>query len=140
VRVFPDADVLASSIATRGFCNELLESIINEHQLLTCEPVLRELERVLADKFRLPKPVIEGFPGLLKTEGRIISAHETPAVAFKDQDDIPILACVIAGRADVFVTGDKALLDLGLVASIPILSPRQIWQKLAGIENTGKAK
>ena len=34
---------LASSVATRGLCSELLESVISEHELLTCEPVLREL-------------------------------------------------------------------------------------------------
>ena len=66
MRIFLDTNALASSIATRGLCAELFESIINEHELLTCEPVLQELGRVLADKFHLPESRINAFIGLLK--------------------------------------------------------------------------
>lgn len=131
--------MLASSIATRGPCAELFESIINEHELLTCEPVLQELGRVLADKFHLPESIINAFIGLLKAEGSVITAQEHPTIKFKDADDIPILACAIASRADVFVTGDKDLLGLGAIENIPILSPRQIWQKLSGLEDESKS-
>ena len=55
MRVFLDTNVLASSIATRGLCGELLEIIIQDHELLTCQPVLKELQRVLAGKLRLPE-------------------------------------------------------------------------------------
>jgi putative PIN family toxin of toxin-antitoxin system len=140
VRVFLDTKVLASSIATRGLCAELFESIINEHELLTCEPVLQELERVLADKFHLPESTIKAFIGLLKAEGSVITAQERPTIKFKDADDIPIIACAIASQADVFVTGDKDLLGLGAIKNIPILSPRQIWQKLAGVEDESKSR
>jgi len=42
LKVFLDTNVLASSIATRGLCSELLESVIHDHELLTCQPVLRK--------------------------------------------------------------------------------------------------
>lgn len=134
MRIFLDTNVLASSLATRGLCSELLESVIHDHDLLTCQPVLRELERVLAGKFRLPEPVIEGFLGLLKTEGQVVESKKALALPIKDAADIPILACAIAAKADVFVTGDKELLDLGKIDNIPILSQRQLWLKLAGLE------
>jgi putative PIN family toxin of toxin-antitoxin system len=134
VRIFLDTSVLASSIATRGLCSELLESIIHEHVLLTCQPVLNELERVLADKFRLPEPVIAGFLSLLETEGRMVASQETLTA------DIPILACAIAGNADVFVTGDKELLDLKQIKTLPIVSPRPLWLELAGLEDREQRK
>jgi len=140
VRVFLDTNVLASSIATRGLCAELFESVVNEHELLTCEPVLREVERVLSAKFHLPDSIIKAFIGMLKAEGLVIKAQERPTIKFKDADDIPILACVTAGNADVFVTGDKALLELGTIESIPIVSPRELWQKLSGLEGASKPK
>lgn len=64
----------------------------------------------------------------------LVAAHEPLALAFKDPHDVPIFACALSGRADVFVTGDKALFDLGAVRKMPILSPRQMWQTLAGME------
>ena len=134
MRIFLDTNVLASSVATRGLCSELLESVINEHELLTCEPVLQELRKVLAEKFRLPEPAIKAFLAFLRTEGELVAAHEPLALSFKDPDDIPILACALSGRAEVFVTGDKALFDLGAVQKMPILSPRQMWQRLADME------
>ncbi len=140
MRVFLDTNVLASSIATRGLCSELLENIIHDHELLTCQPVLQELERVLLDKFRLPGPIVEGFLGLLKAEGRVVASQKTPSIPIKDAGDIPILACALAGEADVFVTGDKELLDLRKIDNLPIVSPRDFWLQLAGLEEPGKRK
>lgn len=140
MRIFLDTNVLASSIATRGLCSELLESVLHDHELLTCQPVIRELERVLADKFRLPQPVVDGFISLLQTEGEVVASNERPVVPVKDIDDIAILACAIAGRADVFVTGDKELLGLGQIASVPVVSPRELWLQLAGLEKPRKPK
>jgi len=134
VRVFLDTNVLASSIATRGLCGELLEIIIHDHELLTCQPVLKELQRVLAGKLRLPEAVVDGFLGLLKSEAQLIESRKTPSIAIKDADDIPILACALAANADVFVTGDQALLDLRAVDGLPIVSPRQLWSQLSGLE------
>jgi len=134
LKVFLDTNVLASSIATRGLCSELLESVIHDHELLTCQPVLRELERVLAQKFRLPEAVVAGFLALLKAEGTVVVSRKNPPISIKDADDIPILGCAIAGKADVFVTGDKELLDLRKIEDLTVVSPRQLWNQLAGLE------
>ena len=134
MRVLLDTNVLASGLATRGLCAEVVEAVINEHQLLTCSPVMKELERVLSRKFRLPAQVVRGFLGLLESEGELVGAVTIRVVNFEDPDDIPILACAVGGRADVLVTGDKAMLDLGKIEGIPILSPRRFWQRLAGLD------
>jgi putative PIN family toxin of toxin-antitoxin system len=133
VKVFPDTNVLAAAIATRGLCSELLEIIIHDHELLTCQAVLDELERVLAEKLRLPPPVVAGFLGLVRAEATIIKPpREIPPIRIQDAGDIPILACAIAGKADVFVTGDKELLDLRKVDGLVIVSPRELWLQLLG--------
>ena len=140
MKVFLDTNVLTSSIATRGLCSELLESIIHDHELLTCQPVLSELERVLADKLNLPDRVIAGFLDLLKAEGRVVESRGNPAIPIKDAADIPILACAIAGEADVFVTGDRELLVLRRIGNLPIVSPRELWRQLMDVEEPKKRK
>jgi uncharacterized protein len=134
LKVFLDTNVLASGIATRGLCSELLESVIHDHELLTCQLVLRELDRVLTEKLRLPEAVVSGFLALLKAEGTVVESRKNPSIPIKDADDIPILACAIAVKADVFVTGDKELLDLRKIEDVAVVSPRQLWNQLAGLE------
>jgi len=134
LKVFFDTNVLASGIATRGLCSELLESVIHDHELLTCQPVLRELERVLTEKLRLPEAVVAGFLSLLKAEATVVESRKIPSIPIKDADDIRILACAVVGKADVFVTGDKELLDLRKIEDLTVVSPRELWNRLAGLE------
>jgi predicted nucleic acid-binding protein len=62
VKIFFDTNVLASGIATRGLCAELFEGIINDHETLTGEPVLRELSALfrknLACRNVWPRPFL----------------------------------------------------------------------------------
>lgn len=135
MRIFLDTNVLVSGLTTRGLCNELLEVIFNEHELLIAEIVLEELRRVLSQKFSMPAPVIKGFEKVLKHQGLMVSPENSPAarpVAYLDDpDDVPILACAIGGKAEAFVTGDQALLNLESVDGMPIVSPRAMWLQLA---------
>ena len=136
MKVFPDTNVLAAAIATRGLCSELLEIIIHDHELLTCQAVLDELDRVLAEKLRLPPPVVAGFRSLVEADGTIIKPPpEIPPIRIQDASDIPILACAIAGKADVFVTGDRELLELRKVDGLAVVSPRELWLQLTGAES-----
>ena len=133
MKVFLDTNVLASSIATRGLCSELLENVIHDHELLTCQQVLLELERILARKFGLPAAVVSGFLTLLEAQARLVTSRKSPRIPIKDADDVAILACALAGEADVFVTGDKELLDLKRIENLVILSPRELWLQLRGL-------
>ena len=134
MRVLLDTNVLASGLATRGLCTEIFERVLSEHQLLVSEPVLRELHRVLLRKFRLPPAVAGEFVGMLESEGEMGLVAELTGLEFDDPDDIPILASAVGGNADFLITGDKAMLALGEIKGIPILSPRQFWQRLEGLK------
>lgn len=137
MRVFLDTNVLVSSLTTRGLCSELLESIFNEHDLLICEPVLQELKRILTEKFHLPAPLVREYITLLKTESQLVTTQSIINIKIKinDPDDIRILEFAIPAKPDVFVTGDKELLKLAKINDVPIISPRQFWLQLAGLES-----
>ena len=133
MKVFLDTNVLASALTTRGLCAELFEVVLQSHDLLTSESVLRELERILPGKLGQSKDVTEGFINLLHRHAFLVTA-EHPPPSLPDPDDEPIIASAIAGNANVFVTGDKALLELKIIEHLPIVSPRNFWEMLADRE------
>ena len=49
-------------------------------------------------------------------------------VEVRDPNDVVIVRCAIACRADVLVSGDRDLLEA--VLPIRVLSPRALWQAL----------
>ena len=50
--------------------------------------------------------------------------------AMVDPDDSLVLGEAIAARAEVFLTGDAALLKLGAVEKVQVVAPRQFWEML----------
>ena len=131
MKVFLDTNVLASALTTRGLCAELFEVVLQSHELLISDPVLQELERILPGKLGQSESVTAGFVALLRTESLLVES-EHPFPSLPDPDDEPIIASALTGLAHVFVTGDKALLELQRVKHLPVISPRQFWEMLAG--------
>ena len=50
-----------------------------------------------------------------------VKVSRTPRVILADPSDDHILACAVAGNADIIVSGDRHLLDLGQYRAIPIV-------------------
>jgi putative PIN family toxin of toxin-antitoxin system len=130
VRIFLDTNVLASAAATRGLCSDVLREVLTSHEPLTSAQVLSELERVLRTKFGVPRELIDDFISLMRQDTVLAQPGQVPMVEIQDPDDLPILSAALAAGADVFVTGDKEILDLGRIDNLAILSPRQFWDKL----------
>ena len=130
MKVFLDTNVLASAAATRGLCSDVLRLVFASHQLFISEQVLNELNRVLRFKFGVGQDLIDDFIWLLQQDTVLAEPAKPPKVKLQDKDDLPILAAAIAAGAEVLVTGDKELLELGQIKDLEILSPRQFWEKL----------
>jgi putative PIN family toxin of toxin-antitoxin system len=129
VKVFLDTNVLASALTTRGLCADLFEVVLQSHELLTSDPVLRELKRILPGKLSQSEEITQGFIHLLSTHALVVKS-EPPFPSLPDPDDEPIVAAALAGKASVFVTGDKALLQIQRVEDLAIISPRNFWEML----------
>ena len=130
MRVFLDTNVLASAAATRGLCADVLREVLTSHELLISAQVLKELDRVLATKFGVVHDLIDDFIQLMRQDTVLAHPGQLPKVKIKDQDDLPILSAAISAKAEIFVTGDKEILDIGQIENLTILSPRQFWEKL----------
>ena len=130
MKVLLDTNVLASAAATRGLCADVLREIFASHDLFLSEQVLSELGRVLKLKFGVAQDAIDDFIQLLRQDTVLAKPSQVPRVKLQDKDDLTILAAAITAGAEVLITGDKELLDLGHVKNLKILNPRQFWEEL----------
>jgi len=128
VRVFLDANVLASALATRGLCADLLALVLAEHEMVTGEVVLRELMHVLKDRFGAPGKLAEAAVTLLRSFEVEPRPEAAPEISVRDPDDPWVLASALAARVDVLVTGDPDLLALGDGAGVRMVDPRGFWR------------
>jgi putative PIN family toxin of toxin-antitoxin system len=130
VRVFLDTNVLVSAFASRGLCADLLELVLLEHDLILGQNVLRELDQALREKVRLPASNAVEVAEFVTSEATQIVDQAEPANVKADADDARVLGEALAGQAELFVTGDAALLKLAAVDALKIVSPRQFWEAL----------
>ncbi len=130
MKVFLDTNVLVSAFASRGICADLFELVLLEHDLIVGQNVLRELRTALRDKIRLPASRASEIVEFVAGEAAAVIDEAVPVDAKADPDDALVLGEAQGGRAETFVTGDAALLRLGTVAGLRIVSPRQFWEAL----------
>lgn len=130
MRVFLDTNVLVSAFAARGLCADLLELVLLEHDLVLGRNVLRELDKALREKVRLSAANAAEIVEFVSGEAAQLVEMADPAGVKADADDARVLGEALAGQAETFVTGDAALLELGVVDALRIVSPRQFWETL----------
>jgi putative PIN family toxin of toxin-antitoxin system len=121
---------LASAVATRGLCADVLREVLSRHDLIISDALLKELKRVLQEKFSVPSQLISEFIAMLQQDTILAAPIDSPGIQIKDKDDIIILAAALSGEAELFITGDKELLELGKVGNLTIISPRAFWNRL----------
>lgn len=129
MRVFLDTNVLASALASRGLCADVLREVINSDELIISDPLLAELHRTLGRKFYVPERLIDEMIAFLQQDTIRAPTGDLVHIKIKDKDDVVILSSAIHAKAEVFVTGDKEVLSLGKIGQMQILSPRGFWDR-----------
>lgn len=137
MRVFFDSNIWLSAFASRGFCADLLEWLLKKggpHSLWTSREVIDEVTRVLEQKFSLSDAGRQRLDRLLAVPNRSCGGEWVAPTDFPDPDDIAIVAAALAARADLFITGDQALLDLDAIDGMHLASPRDGYRQLLGLD------
>jgi putative PIN family toxin of toxin-antitoxin system len=132
--VFLDTNVLVSAFASRGLCADLFELVLLEHDLVLGRNVLRELSKALRGKVKLSTARTTESVDFVVGEAVQVVEKVDPAEVTVDADDALVLGEVIAGKAQIFVTGDVALLGLGGIGALLVVSPRRFWEILHSTE------
>ena len=128
MKVFLDTNVLVSGFTARGLCADVIRLVLADHELITGEVVLIEIERVLSKTIGLPASNVEEILSFLETQ----TVQPKPKIVVggpvRDEDDAWVLASALAANADVLVTGDRDLLDVAAhVSGLTITDPRGFW-------------
>ncbi|MFQ6116592.1 MAG: putative toxin-antitoxin system toxin component, PIN family [bacterium] len=130
MRVFLDTNVLVSAVATRGLCADVLREILVSHQLVVSAPLIAELKNVLHSKIGISQEIISDFVEVLTQDSILSKKTKLTNIDINDKDDIIILSTALNGKAELFVTGDKELLELEKIQSMRVISPRKFWETL----------
>lgn len=128
MKVFLNTNVLVSGFSLRGLCADVIRLVLAEHEFITGEVVLQEVQRVLKNKLRFPDQLLNDILNFLNSQTVYPKPQSKPSISLRDKEDLLILASALEADADVLVTGDKDLLEFSdRIPSLLIKDPRGLW-------------
>jgi len=132
VRVVADTDVLISALLFGGVSDQVfLAGLRGEIQLITSDPLLKELERILKNKFKLDVQLVRGVIEEVRNVAEIVAVSSHINVISHPEEDNRVSECAVDGKADFIVTGDtKHILPLKKFRGIKILSTSEFIGRL----------
>jgi putative PIN family toxin of toxin-antitoxin system len=131
MRVVLDSNIYVSALTLPGGSADFVlgAALDGACVLLVSEPNLGETLGVLGRKFSRDKEELARVALFLSELAEHVAPRRRLTV-LGDEPDNRILECAVAGRADVIVTGDRAMLRLGSYAGIEIISLRAFLSRL----------
>lgn len=132
MRVVADTNVLISALLFGGVSDQVfLAGLRGEIQLITSDPLLKELERVLKNKFKLDVHFVREVIDEVRNVAEVVEVSSHIDVISHPDEDNRVLECAVDGRADLIVTGDtRHILPLKEYRGIKILSPSEFIRRL----------
>jgi putative PIN family toxin of toxin-antitoxin system len=126
VRAVFDTNIYVSAFAFPGGRAEaaLQRAVEGTVELVISKAIIHELLAVLARKFGRDKQELARIAVFLVELADLVQPRLRIDV-LSDEADNRILECAIAGRADVIVTGDRSMLDLGEFQGVRIKTLRR---------------
>lgn len=133
MKVVLDTNTLVSAIGWEGPPRQILLALREgRHRFITSPELLVELTRVLQYPKLRTIAARPAFPEILTWIHRpdhVVYPSERIHVIKLDPADNLVLETAIAAAADVIVSGDLHLLNLGNFRGIPIITPRRFVEE-----------
>jgi putative PIN family toxin of toxin-antitoxin system len=126
VRLVFDSNILISALVFPGKqADKAISRIIEgRDQLLISKPIIDEVLGVLARKFARDPEELARVAVLLTDLGEMVRPRRRIRM-LKDDADNRILECAVTGDAELVVTGDRAMLELGEFEDVRVVSLRE---------------
>lgn len=138
LRIVIDTNVLVSSVISKKGAPAQLMDAWSDHtfDIVVSEAIIHEVERVLLEPhvkqvFNITEERITKFVGMLSEDGIFVpgTANVHGSVPTDPTDEM-FLAAAMDGNAEILVSGDKHLLDLGFYSGVVMMTPRQFLDRL----------
>jgi hypothetical protein len=133
-----DTNLLVSCLLTHRppIATLIDEYLAQEHfELVTGAVLLKELDRVLGypklQRYYSMEARMRYVAMIASLSGIVELPESVPSIS-RDSDDDWVIACAVAGGADLIVSGDRDLLALEQVGKIPILTAAEFLTILKG--------
>lgn len=123
MRVVFDTNIFISAFMFPGGRAEaaLAKVVEGDVQLFVSKALIHEVLDVLSRKFDRDAEELARVAVYMSELGKVVQPKRKLAV-LRDEPDNRILECGVAGRADVIVTGDQAMLALGEYKGVRIVT------------------
>jgi putative PIN family toxin of toxin-antitoxin system len=131
-----DTNVLLSGLLWHGPPHALLGKVRDGVADLVLSPALiaeladviarPKFAAILAHSSRTPERILAELRSLVD----IVAAPPLPRPICRDPDDDAVLACALAARADLIVSGDDDLRVLAMFKNIPIVAAAEALARL----------
>ena len=125
MKIVLDTNVLISGVFFGGPPYKILETWRSgKLDIVLSEEIFTEYQRVALELSKQFKEVdISMFLDLLTINAIWIDAPQLPIAVSADPDDDKFLACALASRSKIVVSGDKHLLAVSGYKSIKVIKP-----------------
>ena len=127
MRVILDTNVFISGVFFSGPPYRILEAWRDgKLQLVASQEILEEYQRVgetLAEQF--PGVNLQPIIDLVTTNAEVFPNQVLPESICEDPDDDKFIACALAGRCRVIISGDRHLLKVSGFRGLTVMSPRR---------------
>ncbi len=94
------------------------------------DPIRAEVLRTLRDKLRWSEDRVIEASSLIGTAAKTVVPTVTLHVVERDPDDDRVLECAVTAKAELIVTGDSDLLDLGEYDGINIIQVAEFLNRM----------
>lgn len=132
MRIVLDTNVLISGIYFSGLPGKILQALRSRKLQLCVSP------EILAEYLNVAERLASRYTGveyeeiisLIVQNAELVQAVGLPEPVCGDPDDDKFLACALAAKADIIVSGDRDLLEVSGYGGIQTLTPKTFLDRL----------